>query len=168
MILSAQSIRARCHPVVDLHHTMIHPFNEREKIHGRSFGLSSCGYDVRLDQDIWLWPFWGRLGSIIEHISMPADVCAEVKDKSTNARLFVFVQNTIIEPGWKGYLTLELTRFKPWPILLKKGTPIAQIVFKQLDKPTEQMYSGKYQNQPAGPQPAIMEHSLWDLRGEKH
>lgn len=153
MILSAQTIRKLCFNEPN----MITPFNERTKIHGRSYGLSSCGYDVRLAKDTWLWPFWGRLGSIMEYIHLPNDVVGEVKDKSTNARLFVLVQNTVIEPGWKGFLTIELTRFKPWPIYLKKGTPIAQIMFKSLDEPTEQIYDGKYQNQQYGIQKAILE-----------
>jgi len=97
------------------------------------------------------------LGSSIEFFDIPLDVCAEVKDKSTNARMFVLVQNTFIESGWRGFLTIELTRFLPWPIRLKRGTPIAQVVFKQLDHPTEQPYEGKYQDQEAGPQAARME-----------
>lgn len=152
MILSAQSIRLLCSASTPL----IEPFSERSISAGRSYGLSACGYDVRLAETIWLWPFWGRLGSIMERLSMPDDLCAEVKDKSTNARMFVLVQNTIIEPGWRGYLTIELTRFLPWPIKLRKGTPIAQLVFKRLDQPTEQPYKGKYQDQPGGPQPAIL------------
>lgn len=154
-MLSSQTIRERAQiRSLDL---IIEPFAERGVSNGRSFGLSSCGYDVRLAQDIWLWPFWGRLASIMEFIKLPNDLSAEVKDKSTNARMFVLVQNTIIEPGWFGYLTLELTRFLPWPIKLKAGTPIAQIVFHQLDNPTEQPYRGKYQNQRPGPQKARWE-----------
>lgn len=148
MILSAQTVRSR---------NLVRPFCEPSKSNGRSYGLSACGYDIRIAQTIWLWPFWGRLASSMEFFFMPKDVCAEVKDKSTNARLFVFVQNTVIEPGWYGYLTLELTRCKPWPIRIKKGTPIAQVVFKQLDKPTELPYSGKYQAQSPGPQSARLE-----------
>lgn len=164
-ILSAQSIRKRCTPKPEgwggmWRTPMLTPFHERQSHEGRTFGLSSCGYDIRLAESMWLWPFWGRLGSGMERFSMPNDLCAEVKDKSTNARLFVLVQNTIIEPGWSGYLTLELTRFKPWPIFLKKGTPIAQIVFKTLDEPTEMAYSGKYQDQKAGAQPAILSHEF--------
>jgi dCTP deaminase len=153
MILSAQTIRKQV--------GMIQPFNERTKLYGRSFGLSGCGYDVRLAEDIWLWPFWGRLGSIIEYLDLPDNICAEVKDKSTNARFFVFVQNTVIEPGWYGYLTVELTRFLPWPIKLKKGTPIAQIMFKQLDESTEQPYEGKYQGQTKGATSAILEKECY-------
>jgi len=154
MILSAQSIRKR---VADPRHPLIFPFFERTTYEGRSFGLSSCGYDIRIAETIIVPPYFGRLASSIEYFKMPNDLCAEVKDKSTNARLFVLVQNTIIEPGWYGHLTLEITRMLPWPIKIKRGTPIAQIVFKRLDEVTEQPYSGKYQAQEAGPQPARME-----------
>lgn len=151
MILSAQSIRTRVQQTRDL---IIRPFCESSKFNGRSYGLSHCGYDVRLAQNLIVWPFWGRLGSIIEYLNIPNDLCVEVKDKSTNARLFILVQNTIIEPGWRGYLTLEITRFKPWPVFLRKGTPIAQLVFKRLDEPTNCPYVGKYQNQNMQPQKA--------------
>ncbi len=158
MILSAQSIRNRARlPLFNPDRLMIEPFNERSVSNGRTFGLSSCGYDVRLAQDIWLFPFWGRLGSIMEYMALPNNLCARVLDKSTNARMFIFVQNTIIEPSWKGNLTIELTRVLPWPVRLRKGTPIAQIIFEQLDEPTEQPYSGRYQNQPSRPVAAIME-----------
>lgn len=154
-MLSAQTIRERFSAGET--GCCIYPFHERTIEHGRSYGLSSNGYDVRLAEDMWLWPFWGRLASTIEYISMPSDLSAEMKDKSTNARKFVLVQNTIIEAGWYGYLTVELTRFLPWPVHLKKGTPIGQIVFNELDKPTEMPYRGKYQNQKRGPQKAIFE-----------
>lgn len=119
-----------------------------------SYGLSTCGYDVRIAQDIWLWPGFGRLASTVERFNMPADVMAEVKDKSSWARRFVTVQNTVIEPGWRGWLTLELTNHRPWPRFIRAGTPIAQIVFYNLDKASDQPYKGKYQDQAQGPQPA--------------
>lgn len=149
MILSAQSIRKR--------KGMIWPFFERSRAHGRTYGLSAAGYDVRIAQTIWLWPFWGRLASTIEHFSIPNDLIMRVHDKSTWARCFVLVQNTVGEPGWHGTLTLELTRFLPWPVRIKAGTPIAQIMFELLDEPTEQPYDGKYQGQGRRPTPAILE-----------
>lgn len=156
MILPAQTIRKLC-MVPSAAHCLVSPFAERTREHGRTYGLSSCGYDIRIAQDMWLFPFYGRLASSIEHFCMPNDVAAEVKDKSTNARLFTLVQNTFIEPGWRGYLTLELTRERPWPIFIRKGTPIAQIIFYRLEEPTEQSYTGKYQDQEAGPQAARLE-----------
>lgn len=78
---------------------------------------------------------------------MPNNVVGVVHDKSTWARLGLTVQNTIIEPGWHGYLTLEIVNHSRMNITLKNGMPIAQVLFHFLDETTEQPYSGKYQNQ---------------------
>lgn len=150
-VLSHQTLR-------DMHPKPILPFYKDKRIeNGLSYGLSHAGYDVRIAEDIWLWPFWGRLASTIEHFDIPNDCIAEVWCKSTWRRRFVLVGGTIAEPGWRGFLTLELVRLMPWPILIKAGTPIAQIIFKRLDRPTERPYRGKYQCQQSGPVPARFE-----------
>lgn len=169
MILSAQSIRKRCGaadpmkewlanytvPLTDS--PLIWPFYERRVFDGRSFGLSCHGYDVRIAEDIEMMRGDFALTSTIERFHMPTDLCAMVKDKSSWARVGLTVQNTIIEAGWRGHLTLELTMHARGHLVIPKGTPIAQIVFQLLDEPTEQPYSGKYQDQEAGPQQARLE-----------
>jgi dCTP deaminase len=133
---------------------------------GTSFGLSSCGYDIRLAQDIEFPNNVMVLASSMEYFDMPTDVMARVCDKSSLVRRGITVQNTVIEPGWRGYLTLELKQSLVFvegkPIAnqlheLKAGTPIAQIVFELLDQHTIQPYNGKYQNQLDRPQPALEE-----------
>jgi len=156
MILSAQSIRER---------GIFEPFCERTQHKtGFSFGLSAAGYDVRYDGFIlgitdsvmYIDPGTFELASTLEHFTMPNDVLGVVHDKSTWARRGLAVQNTVIEPGWNGYLTLELTNHSDQMIVVQSGTPIAQIVLHQLDAPSEQPYNGKYQGQPRGPQDAIV------------
>ena len=147
-VLSAQTIRQR----VASGSLGIEPFCERSRAHGMSYGLSACGVDLRLGRGLWLFPFWGRLGFVMEHIRMPRDLRGKIENKSTLARRFIDASRTTnAEPGWQGYLTVEITHDRPWPIYLKKGTPIAQIVFEELDRPTDQPYGAgdKYQNQPA-------------------
>ncbi len=153
--LSTQAIRER-HQLHPGPRGLVDPWSEGGVSNGRSYGLSSAGYDVRIAEDIWLWPLFGRLSFTIEHIHLPNDMKAELKDKSTNARKFISVQNTIMEPGWYGHITLELTRNRPWPIRIKRGTPIGQLVFVKLDRPTERPYAGKYQGQGAKAIPAIL------------
>lgn len=157
-VLSSQSIR-KC--------GIFTPFNERTVHKGMTFGLGPSGYDVRIAETVELGVqrtsrgIWNAskatLASTMEHFTMPDDCVAYVKDKSTWARRFVLVQNTIIEPGWRGFLTLEITYDGDDGIVIESGSPIAQIVFHKLDEPTEQPYSGKYQDQESGPQHAIME-----------
>ncbi|WP_045834456.1 dCTP deaminase [Hyphomicrobium sp. 99] len=148
MILSAQTIRA-LRPV--------EPFVERSVVRGRSYGLSVAGYDIRICETLYLAPGAFSLASSIEHFDMPADVLALVKDKSSWARKGLSVFNTVIEPGWKGYLTLELKNQGDQVLRIDSGDPIAQILFYRLDAPSEAPYSGKYQNQEAGPQGARLE-----------
>lgn len=100
MILSAQSIRAR---------SIFTPFCERTKAHGMTFGLGPAGYDVRVAERLSLPPHSAVLASTMEHFDMPADVLGKVADKSTWARQFLAVQNTIIEPDVVGEVTVSMT-----------------------------------------------------------
>ena len=111
MILSAQTIR-KLKPIT--------PFHERTKEFGMSYGLSAAGYDIRIAEDTNVMFENFCLASSLEHFNMPDDVLAYVKDKSTWARQGLAVQNTVIEPGWKGYLTLELTNHSYKILELKK------------------------------------------------
>lgn len=149
-ILSAQTIRKR---------KLIHPLLERQQHResGCSFGLSAAGYDVRVDQSLILNHGDFVLASTMERFTMPDDVVGIVHDKSTWARIGLAVQNTVIEPGWRGFLTLEITNHGERDnIRLLPGTPIAQVIFHFLDEPTSQPYPerGKYQNQERGAQAA--------------
>jgi len=161
-VLSAQTIQA-LQPV--------EPFCQRTRHNGVTFGLGPAGYDVRVAEKLVLLPGQFVLASTVERFNMPGAVLAVVHDKSTWARRGLFVQNTVIEPGWRGFLTLEITYHGPprlpdrgqtppaVPIYVEAGSGIAQIVFHQLDHRTALPYEGKYQDQQAGPQTAILEGS---------
>ena len=126
-----------------------------------SYGCGAASYDVRLAEDTHLYKDLVTLASTIEHFTMPTDVCGIVHDKSSLARAGILVQNTFIDPGWRGYLTLEISYHQLFlspritkDLELTAGTPIAQIVFHYLDEHTQQPYSGQYQDQETGAQPS--------------
>lgn len=122
---------------------------------GNSFGLGPCGYDVRIAENVSVPPNSTlMLASTLERFDLPANVVGVVHDKSSLARRGLAVQNTVLEPGWRGFLTLELTNHGPQPVTLARGCAVAQVVFAFLDEPTERPYRGKYQDQEAGPQAA--------------
>lgn len=149
-VLAAQSIPR----------TIVHPFVPVKTIHeasGLSYGLSACGYDIRIKQSITLWPGDFALGSTLERFDMPLDLVGIVHDKSTLARQGVALQNTVIEPGWSGWLTVEITNHGRRRLTLLAGQPIAQVLFHHLDRPTGIPYAGKYSNQPDHPVAAILE-----------
>jgi dCTP deaminase len=88
---------------------------------------------------------------------MPDDILGIVHDKSTWGRRGIAVQNTVIEPGWRGFLTLELSNHSSRLITIENGDPIAQIVFHLLAGATDSPYRGKYQDQINEPVKAISE-----------
>lgn len=151
MILSAQSIRRLCLSETPL----ISPFHERGVAHGMTYGLSPAGYDIRIAQDVLLSPGDFTLASAIERFILPADLMMEITDKSSLARRGMSVFNTRAEPGWRGFLTLELVNNSQEPLHLRVGSPVAQAIFHRLDEPTQQPYSGRYQDQEEGPQSAM-------------
>ncbi|UTC30041.1 dCTP deaminase [Brevundimonas phage vB_BpoS-MaInes] len=191
-ILSAQTIRERVrrtqaegipkiggpgiYDLTDALRFNIEPFEEAGKHTGMSYGLSGCGYDIRIGkinqgawrrgpneragdknwdphgaQEVVIKPGAFLLLSSLERLEIPHDLAGFVCDKSTLARKGLALQNTVLEPGWKGYITLELSNHGRETLCIRVGQPIAQVVFHQLDKPTELPYVGKYQNQAAEP-----------------
>jgi dCTP deaminase len=151
VIVPAQKLR-RIRPV--------EPFVEKTIVNGMSYGLSSAGYDVRIAESVYFYEGakFG-LASTIEKFDMPNDVIGMVHDKSSWARRGLSLFNTVIEPGWRGFLTLELVYHGKENIHIVAGSPIAQIVFMRLMEPTHMPYEGKYQDQKAGPQEWIKEES---------
>ena len=123
----------------------------KERLHGVSHGLSEAGYDIRIKQDLVLSreyvPF--SLASSLEEFQMPENLVGIVHDKSTWARRGLSVFNTVLEPGWKGFLTLELVYHGAVPLHIPAGAGSAQVMFHQIAAPAA--YGGKYQNQPDMP-----------------
>ena len=133
------------------------PFIEKKvKKNGVSYGLGEAGYDIRVKQEIVLSPKKRfTIASTVEEFFRPDDLVGIVHDKSTWARQGLSVFNTVIEPGWKGFLTLELVYHGAETLRIPADTGIAQVIFHELREPTQ--YSGKYQDQPDAPVGSIFE-----------
>ena len=149
MIVNGQALLAAA-PIKNM-------LTHKARYRGLSHGLTECGYDLRIAQDVWLFP--GRrfvLASSMEEFTMPVHLMGRVLNKSTWARLGVDASMTTnIEPGWNGFLTIEL-RYSGWkPRRIHKGTGIAQVIFEVIQEPA--CYLGKYSNQPNRPIQAILE-----------
>lgn len=144
-----------------LHSPIKEMLTEKHREHGVSHGLAEVGYDIRLKQDVIFYQSYVQintpgqqaeyvegnftLASAMEEFEMPSTLMGIVHDKSTWARRGLSVFNTVIEPGWKGFLTLELVCHGTKPLHLPAGCGIAQVIFHRLSHHAE--YEGKYQNQ---------------------
>jgi dCTP deaminase len=129
-------------------------FDTKQKGDLVSFGMSEAGYDIRIKQDVVLHPFKRfTLASSVERFQMPRHLMAIVHDKSSWARRGLSVFNTVIEPGWEGWLTLELVYHGWKPLRIPALSGIAQVIFHELV--VWQEYTGRYQNQEDKPIAAI-------------
>ena len=145
---------------------------EKRREHGVSWGLSEAGYDIRIKQDIHFYKPAGDdpsevavdgvfvvgnfcLASAIEEFDMPRSLVGIVHDKSTWARQGLSVMNTVIEPSWRGFLTLELVYHGREGLHIPAGAGIAQVIFHQTAE--RAAYDGKYQNQADMPVSAVFD-----------
>lgn len=144
-----------------------------------SWGLSSYGYDVRVADEYKLFhniysalidpkdfspsnfitmkgeccvipPNSFALCNTIEYVRVPRDCVSLVMAKSTYARCGLVVNATILEPGWEGQVTLELSNTTPSPIKVYSNEGIVQLIFIRGDEACDVSYAdriGKYQYQ---------------------
>jgi len=161
-------------------HRMIEPFQPGQVREGViSYGLSSYGYDIRVAPEFKVFtnvhnvvvdpkafdprsfvdvrektciipPNSFALARTEEYFRMPRTVLAICVGKSTYARCGIVVNVTPLEPGWEGYLTLEISNTTPLPAKIYAGEGIAQLLFLEGDEEPSVVYAdrkGKYQHQ---------------------
>lgn len=137
----------------------IEPFEPQRKRPGViSYGLTSYGYDVRVDRKFKVFTnVWGStvdpknfdpksfveveadaciippnsfaLAETVEYFDIPRNVLAVCMGKSTYARCGIIVNVTPLEPEWRGRITIEISNTTPLPAKIYAGEGIAQILF---------------------------------------
>ena len=112
------------------------------------------------DEAFILHPGEFVLGATRERVALPDDLVARLEGKSSLGRLGLLIHSTAgyVDPGWDGYLTLELSNVANLPITIYPGMRIGQISFFRLTTAAEHPYGSgaagsKYQGQ-RGPTPS--------------
>ena len=89
------------------------------------------------------------LAKSVEYLRIPRDVMTIVVCKSTYARCGIVPNVTPLEPGWEGFVTLEISNTNPVPAKVYINEGLVQVLFFQ-GHPPKTSYadrSGKYQYQ---------------------
>jgi len=161
-------------------HGMIEPFVEKQaRGNIISYGVSSYGYDMRVADEFKIFTnvrsaivdpkafsddsfvdFQGEvcivppnsfaLARSVEYFRIPRKVLTLCVGKSTYARCGIITNVTPFEPGWEGYVTLEISNTTPLPAKIYANEGIAQVLFFEGDEECEVSYAdkkGKYQGQ---------------------
>ncbi len=132
--------------------------------------LESCGYDLRLGrihgirggaclgvdyrdlpkikeerfQEYALNPGEYILTETLEKINMPSDLAARILPRSTLFRSGAALQTALVDPGYRGTLTMGLVNHGRAEFRIQKNSRIAQIVFEKIEGKTKK-YNGRYQ-----------------------
>ncbi len=100
------------------------------------------------------------LGATLERVRLGDDIVARLEGKSSLGRLGLLIHSTagFVDPGFDGYLTLELSNVATLPIAIYPGMRIGQISFYQMTTAADHPYGtseagSKYQGQ-RGPTPS--------------
>ena len=158
---------------MSLEHELISPFEPQQISQGIiSYGLSSCGYDIRLAPEYFIFPEFVPiivdpknfnltsltkiendyctippnsfiLGRTIEYFRIPRNIAGIVMGKSTYARCGLVLNTTPLEPGWEGEITLELSNTTPLPVKVYGNEGIGQVTFEELDGACEIAYNDR-------------------------
>jgi len=97
------------------------------------------------------------LGTTTERVEVPPDLLATVQGRSSLGRLAIVIHATagIVDPGYNGQITLELSNLGTAPVALTPGMRVSQLIFTELKSPAKRPYGtdrdSKYQDQD-GPQ----------------
>lgn len=103
---------------------------------------------------LWLHPGHFVLGSTLEYIRMPPHLVGQVLGRSSWARMGLIVATAVlVQPGWGGVLTLELSNIGDVPLKVYPGESVSQLMVWTLSGGTERPYGkGAKYVAPIGPE----------------
>ena len=114
---------------------------------GNSFIFQDCDPEIT-DKPVVIPAHGFVLATTLEKVNIPNYICAFVEGRSSVGRTGLFIHNAgLIDPGFRGQITLELFNASNDEITITPGMRICQIVFHRMDDRCENSYNGKYQDQ---------------------
>jgi dCTP deaminase len=120
----------------------------RQAVHvEENIDLSTITDLIVTDQAFTLMPAETVLGMTLERISLPPYLCGWIQGRSRFARIGLLIHMTasFIQPGIDNRQVLEISNLAPFPLKLKPGTRLCQIIIERTEG--EAYYRGTHQNQ---------------------
>ena len=118
---------------------------ERILAETRDLPFDAEGY-VRLEPGAYV----ARLN---EAVSLPADVMALAKPRSSLLRNGVAVHNAVWDAGYSGRSQVQVVVYNPAGFTIARDARIVQMVFMTLEAATDSPYAGRYQGEALRPSP---------------
>lgn len=112
----------------------------------QGFKINPAGVDLRIDRDVRLEPKQHSLVASIERVELSDHFVGFLHLRSSLAREGLFASLALVDPGFRGQLTVSLYNSGDSPVFLAKGERFIQLSLLRLGKPAINKYAGRYQN----------------------
>ncbi len=133
MCLSDQEIRAAAR-------------NGEFKLKPRLSKVNPAGVDLRIDRDLALASHTQNLVASHERVELSNNLLGILHLRSSLAREGLFASLALVDPGFRGQLTISLYNAGDSPVHLKRGERFIQLSLLRLSTPATRNYTGRYQN----------------------
>jgi dCTP deaminase len=102
---------------------------------------------VEDEQPFVLHPRSFVLAITLERLELPDDIVARLEGRSSLGRLGIIVHATasVIDPGWRGRIVLELANHGQMPVALYPGMRVCSVTFEPVSTPVDMPYWKKAQ-----------------------
>ena len=108
--------------------------------------LSPAGYDLRMSAEVMLAPSEHRLVATMERVELGRDLVGILHIRSSLAREGILASLALVDPGFRGQLTISLFNSGRKMIQLKAGERFVQLTFLRLGRQAAVKYEGRYQD----------------------
>ena len=108
--------------------------------------LNPAGYDLRLKNTVSIKPMAQELVATIERIELDLSMVGFLNIRSSLAREGVIGSLALVDPGFRGQLTIALFNASRQHVKIKKGERFVQITFAKLYRRAKRRYIGRYQD----------------------
>jgi len=100
-----------------------------------------------VEDSFTLMPGETVLGITRERIRLPSDICGWLEGRSRFARIGLVIHMTasFVQPGVDNRQVLEIGNLAPFPLVLKPGVPICQIILERTEGKAS--YEGSFKSQ---------------------
>jgi len=108
--------------------------------------LGGAGYDLRLGEDTEILSGQNKLVATLERVELGERLVGTLYVRSTLARAGLVGSLALVDPGFRGQLTVSLFNAGRRVFDMKAHDRFLQIVFHRLGVKTARPYAGKYQD----------------------
>src|SRR5881409_4245320 len=107
----------------------------------RGFRINPAGIDLRIDRDVRLEPKQHSLVASIERVELSDRFVGFLHLRSSLAREGLFASLALVDPGFRGQLTVRLYNAGDRPVNLQRGEGFIQLSLLRLGVPATRDYS---------------------------